>query len=111
LHFPRCRVRPRILGLPHHARNLYVLLPSASPPSSTDHLNVLIDFYLLDALPLFLAMSFYAYLWPTRVIDSAARNSSAGAQQSYLEAGGAVGRLETVSREKGEAHGMTAVRA
>ncbi|GAA5884684.1 hypothetical protein JCM6882_005349 [Rhodosporidiobolus microsporus] len=45
-----------------------------------------IYFYLLDALPLFLAMSLYAWLWPTRVIDGAARNTATATQLSTLEA-------------------------
>jgi hypothetical protein len=59
-------------------------------------------------------MSLYAYLWPTRVIDGAARDSSTSAQQSYLESGVAVGRLDAPSAEKyspqAEAHAMETYR-
>ncbi|BGP14631.1 hypothetical protein JCM10213_002201 [Rhodosporidiobolus nylandii] len=44
-------------------------------------------FYLLDALPLFLSMFLYAWLWPTRVIDGAAQDSSASLAQGRLAAG------------------------
>ncbi|GAA5855451.1 hypothetical protein JCM8547_007835 [Rhodosporidiobolus lusitaniae] len=59
-----------------------------------------IYFYLLDALPLFLAMSLYAYVWPALVVDSAAENQSTGALQTSLEAGHAIGPSPTYSIEK-----------
>ncbi|GAA5821316.1 hypothetical protein JCM11251_004567 [Rhodosporidiobolus azoricus] len=42
-------------------------------------------FYVLDALPLFLAMSLYAWLWPTRVVEGASRNAmiASGLESSY----------------------------
>ncbi|GAA6031683.1 hypothetical protein JCM8097_001932 [Rhodosporidiobolus ruineniae] len=67
-----------------------------------------IYFYLLDALPLFLSMLCYAWLWPTRVIDGAARDASTGAAQANLEAGQFDGVQPTLSGEKpaGEEIGM-----
>ncbi|GAA5967414.1 hypothetical protein JCM11641_000541 [Rhodosporidiobolus odoratus] len=44
-------------------------------------------FYVLDALPLLLAMSLYAYIWPTRVIDGAARDASTSSAEESLESG------------------------
>ncbi|GAA5855470.1 hypothetical protein JCM8547_007845 [Rhodosporidiobolus lusitaniae] len=64
-----------------------------------------IYFYLLDVLPLFLAMSLYAYVWPVLVIDGAARDTSTGTAQANMEAGATLDGAPT--HEKGpEAIGM-----
>ncbi|BGP38661.1 hypothetical protein JCM10450v2_002611 [Rhodotorula kratochvilovae] len=63
-------------------------------------------FYTLDALPLWLAMSLYVFVFPARFIEGAREVHQAAGAQSALEAGGATAERYPVAGEKPEAYAM-----